>query len=188
MREKLLQSKSMDWFLYDRDLCHERVKGYRFLLVLLNFGTVTSCRTRNSQKEVRKHIEEAENKIETRRFYFCWTDFSWNRSYFSVKKVILQCFYVLVHWLKYGWTYSWYQFYFDKKSWYIQRWVYIKMCLQLSWRSTCFQKPSEITKNIFCWGFPCGYKKFLSKNISENVFCKNVSFEYMQWALIPFLM
>ena len=23
-----LQNKSMDWFLYDRDLCHERVEGY----------------------------------------------------------------------------------------------------------------------------------------------------------------
>ena len=31
-----LQRKSMDWFLYDTDLCHERIKSFRSSFILVN--------------------------------------------------------------------------------------------------------------------------------------------------------
>ena len=33
----------MDWFLYDRDFCHERVKGDVFLKVLINSYVLDIC-------------------------------------------------------------------------------------------------------------------------------------------------
>ena len=40
------QSKSMNWFLYDRDLCHERVKRLHFNFLLLDICSkklILSC-------------------------------------------------------------------------------------------------------------------------------------------------